>query len=80
MIVRLYPWLIWLGLVLIGGTRRLTAGTPTIQGLPVLIVSAIAAGVRVTLVFVLGTDAGDEDLHMRQPWALIRQRPDRQQG
>lgn len=51
--------------VLAEGVRRLVTGTPEIQGLPVLIVSAITAAVMVAGVFVLGTDAGEEDLHMR---------------
>lgn len=51
--------------VLIAAVRRLIEGTPHIQGLPVLVVSAIATLVMVGGVFVLGTDAGSEDLHMR---------------
>lgn len=51
--------------VLVEGVRRLVSGTPEIQGLPVLVVSAVTAAVMVTGVFVLGTDAGEEDLHMR---------------
>ncbi len=45
--------------------RRLVQGTPDVQGLPVLIVSVLATAVMVLGVFVLGTDAGQEDLHMR---------------
>lgn len=45
--------------------RRLVHGTPDVHGLPVLIVSALATAVMVLGVFVLGTDAGQEDLHMR---------------
>jgi cobalt-zinc-cadmium efflux system protein len=45
--------------------RRLVQGSPDVQGLPVLIVSALATAVMVLGVFVLGTDAGQEDLHMR---------------
>jgi cation diffusion facilitator family transporter len=52
-------------LVAVEGVRRLVAGTPVVHGLPVLVVSAIATGVMVTGVFVLGTAAGSEDLHMR---------------
>jgi cation diffusion facilitator family transporter len=52
-------------LVLVEGTRRLVDGTPVVHGLPVLIVSAVAAGVMVAGVFVLGAGAGAEDLHMR---------------
>ena len=40
-------------------------GTPEIHGLPVLIVSAIATGVMLAGVLVLGVGAGREDLHMR---------------
>jgi cobalt-zinc-cadmium efflux system protein len=52
-------------LVLLEAVRRLLHGTPEIHGLPVLIVSAIATAVMVAGVFVLGTGAGEEDLHMR---------------
>lgn len=52
-------------LVFIEGLRRLITGTPHIHGLPVLIVSAIATGVMVAGIFVLGTASGSEDLHMR---------------
>lgn len=51
--------------VLIEAVRRLVNGTPEIHGLPVVIVSTIATAVMVAGVFVLGTDAGSEDLHMR---------------
>jgi cobalt-zinc-cadmium efflux system protein len=52
-------------LVLIEAVRRLLNGTPVINGLPVLIVSGIATAVMLAGVFVLGTAAGSEDLHMR---------------
>ena len=52
-------------LVIVEGIRRLVHGTPTVHGLPVLIVSAIATAVMIVGVFVLGTAAGTEDLHMR---------------
>jgi cation diffusion facilitator family transporter len=52
-------------LVIVEGLRRLVDGTPIVHGLPVLIVSAIATGVMIVGVFVLGTAAGQEDLHMR---------------
>lgn len=52
-------------LVLVEGIRRLVGGTPEIHGLPVLIVSAVTTAVMATGVFVLGPDAGGEDLHMR---------------
>ena len=51
--------------VLAEGVRRLLQGTPVINGLPVLIVSAVATAVMLVGIFVLGTDAGSEDLHMR---------------
>lgn len=51
--------------VLVAGIRRLANETPEIHGLPVLIVSAIATAVMLVGVFVLGTGAGSEDLHMR---------------
>ncbi len=52
-------------LVFVAGVRRLVDGTPPIHGLPVLVVSAVAAAVMLVGVFVLGTGAGREDLHMR---------------
>lgn len=52
-------------LVLTEAVRRLLNGTPAIEGLPVLVVSGIATVVMVAGVFVLGTGAGREDLHMR---------------
>lgn len=45
--------------------RRLAQGTPAVHGLPVMIVGAIATGVMVLGIVILGTDAGEEDLHMR---------------
>ena len=53
------------GLVLAGAVRRLVVGTPEVHGLPVLIASAVAAGVLGAGALVLGRDAGGEDLHMR---------------
>jgi cobalt-zinc-cadmium efflux system protein len=52
-------------LVLTEAVRRLLNGTPVINGLPVLVVSGIATAVMLAGVFVLGTGAGNEDLHMR---------------
>lgn len=52
-------------LVIVEGIRRLADGTPTVHGLPVLIVSAVATAVMVVGVLVLGTAAAREDLHMR---------------
>ncbi len=51
--------------VLVAGLRRLVDGTPEVHGLPVLIVSAIATALMLVGIFVLGTGAGSEDLHMR---------------
>ncbi|MEP7054323.1 MAG: cation diffusion facilitator family transporter [Actinomycetota bacterium] len=51
--------------VVLSAADRLLHGTPAIHGLPVLIVSAVATGVMVAGVFVLGAGAGNEDLHMR---------------
>jgi Co/Zn/Cd efflux system component len=60
---------VWL-LVLSAGVAaaavtRLVTGSPTVHGLPVLIVSAIAAVVMLAAALILGADAGGEDLHMR---------------
>lgn len=52
-------------LVLVSGAHRLASGTPEVHGLPVLIVSSVAALVMLAGVLVLGSDAGREDLHMR---------------
>jgi len=51
--------------VLVAGMRRLVNGTSEVHGLPVLIVSAVATAVMLVGIFVLGTGAGSEDLHMR---------------
>jgi cobalt-zinc-cadmium efflux system protein len=51
--------------VLVAGAGRLLNGTPVIHGLAVLIVSTLATAVMIAGVFVLGTGAGREDLHMR---------------
>jgi len=52
-------------LVVAGGVRRLVQGTPEVHGLPVLVVSAVAALVMLVGALVLGLGAGSEDLHMR---------------
>ncbi len=57
--------LIVTGVVIIEAIRRLIEGTPTVHGLPVLIVSLIATAVMVAGAMILGADAGSEDLHMR---------------
>ncbi len=51
--------------VIAEAVHRLLTDTPTIYGLPVLIVSLIATVVMVIGALVLGADAGREDLHMR---------------
>jgi cation diffusion facilitator family transporter len=52
-------------LVLVEGSRRLIDRTPVVHGLPVLVVSGVATVVMVAGVFVVGGEAGAEDLHMR---------------
>jgi cobalt-zinc-cadmium efflux system protein len=59
-------WLLALSVgVGVSGARRLIEGTPEVHGVPVLVVSAIAAGVMLVAALILGADAGSEDLHMR---------------
>lgn len=59
-------WLLVLSLaVAVTAGRRLITGSPEVHGLPVLIVSAIAALVMLAAALILGADAGGEDLHMR---------------
>lgn len=59
-------WLLVLSVaVVVTAGRRLVTGSPEVHGLPVLIVSAIAALVMLTAALILGADAGREDLHMR---------------
>lgn len=53
------------GFVIVGGLRRLVTHTPEIRGLPVLIVSVVAMASMIAAAFILGRDAGSEDLHMR---------------
>jgi cobalt-zinc-cadmium efflux system protein len=53
------------GFVIAESVRRLQHGAPEVNGLPVLVVSAIATLVMIGGVLVLGLDAGREDLHMR---------------
>lgn len=55
-------WLLILSvLVIVGAVVRLTAGTQEVQGLPVLIVSGIAAAVMLGCAVVLRGDADDLD-------------------
>jgi cobalt-zinc-cadmium efflux system protein len=51
--------------VIYEGIHRLTSEVPKIEGLPVLIVSLIATIFMAASIFILGKDAGKEDLHMR---------------
>jgi len=57
--------LIVTGFVIVGGVRRLITHTPHIHGLSVPIVSVIAMVTMLVAAFILGKDAGKEDLHMR---------------
>ena len=55
-------WLLVLTvLVVVGALHRLATRTPHVNGLPVLVVSAIAAGLMVVGALILGGDADDED-------------------
>jgi cobalt-zinc-cadmium efflux system protein len=62
-------WLLILSvLIIVSAIRRLASGAPHIEGLPVLIVSAVAAVVMVAGAFILGGDIdddGDEDLNVK---------------
>ena len=49
----------------VGGLRRLMTHTPEIHGLSVLIVSLIAMASMILAALILGSGAGNEDLHMR---------------
>ncbi|MDA8072475.1 MAG: cation diffusion facilitator family transporter [Actinomycetota bacterium] len=55
-------WLLALSLVVVAGAAdRLIAGTPSVHGLPVLIVSGIAAMVMFVGALILGGDVDDDD-------------------
>ena len=63
-------WLLVLSvLIAVSAVRRLITGVPNVQGLPVLIVSAIAAGVMLAGTLILGghddDDDGAENLNVR---------------
>jgi len=63
-------WLLVLSvLVIVTAIGRLVSGAPSVEGLPVLIVSAVAAVVMVVGVLILGgnidDDGGGEDLNMK---------------
>jgi len=51
--------------LVIGAVQRLVGHTPTIEALPVIIVSIVAAVVMFVGVFILKGDDAKEDLHMR---------------
>ncbi len=51
--------------VMYEGIHRLTSHAPTIQGLPVLIVSTVATIFMAVGALILSKDATNEDLHMR---------------
>lgn len=57
--------LIVTAVVIFEGINRLTNHPPHIEGLPVLIVSVIAAIFMVIGAVILGKDASKEDLHIR---------------
>lgn len=52
-------------MVVIEAISRLQAGSPPVDGLPVVIVALVTLIVMAAGAFVLGLSAGDEDLHMR---------------
>lgn len=51
--------------VVVEAISRLAAGSPPVEGLPMVIVSIITMLVMLAGAFVLGRSAADEDLHMR---------------
>jgi cobalt-zinc-cadmium efflux system protein len=63
-------WLLALNVwIAVAATRRLVSGVLEVHGLPVLIVSAIAAGVMLAGALIIGTDVedadGNEDLNIK---------------
>jgi cobalt-zinc-cadmium efflux system protein len=55
-------WLLVLSvLVIVSAIERLVGGAPAVEGLPVLIVSAVAAAVMMVGAFILGSDGDDDD-------------------
>ena len=55
-------WLLVLSVLIVaGGVDRLISGTPAVHGLPVLVMSAIAAVVMTSAAVVLGIDVDDDD-------------------
>ena len=54
-------WLLVLSILIVaGGVDRLVSGTPAVHGLPVLVMSAIAAGAMTSAAIVLGVDVNDD--------------------
>lgn len=51
--------------VVVEAVMRLLAGSPPVEGLPMVIVSIVTMMVMLTGAFVLGRSAAGEDLHMR---------------
>jgi cobalt-zinc-cadmium efflux system protein len=59
-------WLLVLEMLVAGAAAdRLITGTPDVHGLPVLVVSGVAAAVMVVAAMVLGGDDDDDDLSMK---------------
>ena len=55
-------WLLVLSILIVAGsTDRLVSGTPEVHGLPVLVMSAIAAAAMTSAAVVLGRDVGEGD-------------------
>jgi cobalt-zinc-cadmium efflux system protein len=55
-------WLLVLNIaIIVAAVERLAAGTRRVEGLPVLVVSAIAAAVMLAGALVLGGESGDDD-------------------
>ena len=57
-------WLLILSvLVIVNAIERLVVGAPPVEGLPVLIVSALAAAVMMAGALILGREVDDDDAH-----------------
>lgn len=54
--------------IIFGSVDRLAGHAQSVKGLPVLIVSAVAAGSMLIGTLILGAQAATEDLHMRSVW------------
>ncbi|MEO6509143.1 MAG: cation transporter, partial [Patescibacteria group bacterium] len=64
-IINAFALFIVTAIVMVEGIHRLTTHVISIEGLPVAIVSGIATIFMGISIFILGKDAGNEDLHMR---------------